>query len=104
MENLLNIAAFAAGDFNTWTCAHCESCNFGDTKVCIVCELGRWTSCDIECEHNWAAPASVCVKVNLDEVVQVPLPYMWSWEVPANYAELVDVEREGALQLIMRLV
>lgn len=104
MENMLNIAAIAANDWNVWTCNHCESCNFGDTKVCIVCDMGRWTSCDIECEHNWAAPASVAVYVNLDEVVQVPLPYMHAWQVPANYKELMDVEREGALQLEMRLV
>ena len=106
MENMLNIAAIAANDWNVWTCNHCESCNFGDTKVCIVCDMGRWTSCDIECEHNRPAPASVCVKVDLEdrnEVVQVPLPYMHAWQVPANYKEFMDVEREGALQLEMRL-
>ena len=100
------IAAIAANDFNVWTCNHCETCNFGNTKVCIVCDMGRWTSCDIECEHNWAAPASVGVRVDLEdrnEVVQVPLPYMTIYQVPANYKELMDVEREGALQLTMRL-
>ena len=108
MENMLMIAAVAANDWNVWTCAHCESCNFGDTKVCIVCDMGRWTSCDIECEHSLPRfrPASVAVKVDLDgpAPVQVPLPYMHAWQVPANYKELMDVEREGALQLEMRLV
>jgi hypothetical protein len=108
MENMLMIAAIAANDWNTWTCNHCESCNFGDTKVCIVCELGRWTSCDIECEHSLPRPASVGVRVDLEDrnepIVQVPLPYMTIYQVPANYKELMDAEREGALQLIMRLV
>jgi len=104
MENLLMICSIASGDFAVWVCAHCETNNHGNTKVCIVCDLGRWTSCDIECEHNRPAPASVAVYVNLDEVCQVPLPYMSIHQVPANYADMIDVEREGALQLIMRLV
>lgn len=115
MENMLMIAAIAAKDFAVWVCAHCETNNEGDTKVCNVCDMGRWTSCDIECEHS-IRPASVCVRVDLDAVplpppphmlgacVQVPLPYMWEWEIPANYKDLADVEREGALQLEMRLV
>lgn len=106
MENLLMIAAIAANDFAVWTCNHCESCNFGNVKTCIVCDMTKWSACDAECECA-PRPASVCVKVDLEDrnepVVQVPLPYMWSWEVPANYAELMDMEREGALQLEMRL-
>ena len=105
MENMLMIAAAAAGDFAVWTCNHCESINFGNVKTCIVCDMTKWSSCDIECECA-PRPASICVKVDLEdrnEVVQVPLPYMSIHEVPANYAELMDVEREGALQLAFRL-
>lgn len=105
MENMLMIAAIASGDFNPWTCNHCESVNFGDTKICVICDMGRWTSHDVECECA-PRPASVCVMVDLEdrnEVVQVPLPYMHIWDVPANYADMMDVEREGALQLVMRL-
>ena len=105
MENLLMIAAIAANDYAVWVCAHCESVNDGSVKVCLVCDMGRWTSCDVECEHTFG-PASIAVKVDLDgpAPVQVPLPYMWAHEVPANYKELMDAEREGVLQLVMRLV
>lgn len=104
MENLLMIAAAAAGDFAVWVCAHCETNNTGDTKICVVCDMGRWTSHDVECEHS-IRPASVCVRVDLEdrnEACQVPLPYMTIHQVPGNYAELMDVEREGALQLTFR--
>jgi len=106
MENMLMICSMASGDFAVWVCAHCETNNHGDVKTCIVCDLGRWTSCDVECECA-PRPASVCVVVDLEDrnepIVQVPLPYFWAHEVPANYKELMDMEREGALQLEMRL-
>lgn len=103
MENMLMICSMASGDYAVWVCAHCESINFGDTKTCVICDMGRWTSCDVECEHTFG-PASIAVKVDLDgpAPVQVPLPYMWAHEVPGNYAELMDMEREGALQLTFR--
>jgi hypothetical protein len=108
MENMLMICSTAANDFAVWVCAHCETNNHGDTKLCLVCDMGRWTSCDVECEHSFPRPASVCVVVDLEDrnepIVQVPLPYMTIYQVPANYKELMDAEREGALQLIMRLV
>jgi hypothetical protein len=106
MENMLMICSLAANDYAVWTCNHCESINFGNVKTCIVCDMTKWSSCDVECEctPRWPA-ASVCVKVDLEdrnEVCQVPLPYMTFNEVPGNYAELMDMEREGALQLTFR--
>ncbi len=105
MEHLLNIACQAAGDRAVWICAHCES-NVMGSNACDICDQVRWSSCDVECEctPRRPRPASVAVKVDLgDPIVQVPLPYMWEWEVPENYSELTDSEREGPIQLRMRL-
>ena len=113
MENLLSIACQAAGDYAVWVCAHCES-NIMGGSACDVCDQPRWTVCDVECECTPRfRPASIAVFVDLwGDVplppaptcpVQVPLPYFWEWEVPENYGELFDVEREGPIQLRMRL-
>lgn len=110
MEHLLNIACRAAGDFAVWVCAHCES-NVMGSNVCDVCDQPRWSVCDVECECTpRLQPASIAVFVDLSSPapelrcpVQVPLPYRWEWEVPENYSELTDSEREGAVQLRMRL-
>jgi len=107
MENLLNIACQAAGDLAVWVCAHCES-NVTDSNVCDVCDQPRWSVCDVECECTpRPRPASVAVFVDLwgddPAPMQVPLPYMVWEEVPENYSDLWDAEREGPVQLRMRL-
>ena len=107
MENLLNIACQAAGDFAVWVCAHCES-NVMGRNACDVCDQPRWSVCDVECEcthiaHELLVAVPFPPAPPLTCPVQVPLPYMHAWEVPLNYAEMCDPEREGPVQLRMRL-
>lgn len=57
-------------------------------------------------------PASKIIYVDLwaddvtieEPVMQVPLPYRRWWEVPANYSDIWDVEREHPLQLEFQLL
>lgn len=90
------IQCVAMGDLAAWTCPICESCNWAATR-CVCCDRPKfgWSPTAIE---------EMCPDSAQDHpLVQVPLPYAYIWEVPANHAEMKDLEREGALQLEMRL-
>lgn len=60
MEDMLMIAAIAAGDFSPWTCPRCESQNLGDTKLCDVCNEPKFGHAyDPECECGWCLQAGI---------------------------------------------
>ncbi len=97
MEDMLMIACVAAGDMAAWACPICETANWAATR-CVCCDRPKagWSEAEIE---------EMCPSRDYSDmpIVQVPLPYMHIWDVPANYAQMMDLEREGALQLEMRL-
>lgn len=60
MEDMLMIAAMAAGDFAPWTCPRCESNNLGDTKLCLVCDEPKFGHvADVECECTMCTQALI---------------------------------------------
>jgi hypothetical protein len=42
MEDFMQIAMTAAGDFAPWTCFNCESQNDATTKTCEVCNCPKF--------------------------------------------------------------
>lgn len=98
MEDMLMIAARAAGDHNAWVCAHCETQNFGDTKLCVVCSELRHTTCDVECECA-PRPASKMIWVDLsDPIEQIPLPFTTeTWKKGFHQMEFRIIDQKAWL-------